>query len=67
MPEALHGGGDPPEQLDGPLAGVLPDGQLEEEEGQAGDEEHDQVGKEESHTWNFRGLKNLSFHVADLI
>ena len=45
--EALHDGREAAEQPGGPGARVLSEGQLEEEEGESGEEEHDGVGEEE--------------------
>ena len=47
--QALGDGRHPAEHLEGALARVLAQGELEEEEWEAGDQEHGQVGDQEGH------------------
>ena len=48
--QTLGDGCHPPEHLEGALAGVLAQGELEEEEGEPGDQEHDEVSDQEGHS-----------------
>lgn len=51
----MEEGRDSLEGLDGAEASVLPDGQLQEEDGQSDQGQHDDVGPEKS-SWNTRRL-----------